>query len=113
MKRGFFIIGILLCVQVANAQKQLTILKNTSANAKLQPFTATDINGKKVSNKQLDAPINIVMAWASWNAESGSIQRVVRKLQKKNPGKIAAITLCLDAKKAPNSRSYALSSATE
>lgn len=78
-------------------QKQLTILKNTSANAKLQPFTATDINGKKVSNKQLDAPINIVMAWASWNAESGSIQRVVRKLQKKNPGKIAAISICLDA----------------
>ncbi len=39
MKRGFFIIGILLCVQVANAQKQLTILHTNDTHSTIYPLS--------------------------------------------------------------------------
>ncbi len=78
-------------------QKQLSMLAATAVDSLLPHFAATDMNGRKVSDSLLRSPVNVVLAWASWNAESRGMLRKLNSMKKKHPGKIAVVSICLDA----------------
>lgn len=80
-------------------KKQLDGLKNGRLQATLPSFSATDIEGKKVTNSQLKGKIGIISTWATWQYSSMDIQRKLRKLQKKHSEKLALISICLDGDK--------------
>ncbi len=50
----------------------------TSAGKKLQPFKTKDINGNAYSSDSLMKGDAVIYLWATWEYESGSIQRMFR-----------------------------------
>ena len=78
-------------------QKQLAALAATVTDSLLPRFTATDMNGRTVSDSLLKSAVNVVLAWASWNTESFNMLRRLRTLQKSHPGKLSVISICIDA----------------
>lgn len=77
-------------------QRSLTGLSTIKSGSAVPRFSATDINGKSVSNTMLtSAPKAVVCAWASWNYEGINLLRTLTGLQKdKN---FVLLTVCLDA----------------
>ena len=51
--------------QLIQLDKQLKSLRNASLK-QMPKFTATDVKGHQVSEKDLKAKVNVVTAWASW-----------------------------------------------
>ncbi|MBQ7419107.1 MAG: AhpC/TSA family protein [Prevotella sp.] len=74
-------------------------LKNGRLQAQLPTFSATDINGQKISSSLLKGKVGVITTWASWNYPSTDIQKRLRRLQKKNPQTLALISICLDGDK--------------
>ncbi len=70
---------------------------NYKDGGKLAAFTATDLNGKKVSSADLNAKVNIITLWASWNQESMSIQNLLNRLSGKYGDDMKVLSVCLDA----------------
>lgn len=85
--------------QLKLLSRQLQQLKGTEPKGKLPRFTATDIKGRQVGNAQLDAQLNIVYLWATWNFESQNMQRQLRTLKKEYGSKLGLIGISLDARK--------------
>lgn len=85
--------------QLKLLNRQLQQLKGTEPKGKLPRFTATDIKGRQVGNAQLDAQLNIVYLWATWNFESQNMQRQLRTLKKEYGSKLGLIGISLDARK--------------
>jgi hypothetical protein len=81
--------------QLIQLDKQLRSLRNASLNL-LPKFTATDVKGRQVSEKDLKAKVNVVTAWASWNYQSTDMQRRLKDKKKKYGDKLAIISICLD-----------------
>lgn len=77
--------------------KQLESIKNLKQKGKLPSFKATDTEGRTVDNKTLNADVNVVCLWATWNYTSQNILRTLKNLQKNHPGKISVISVCVDA----------------
>ena len=101
-KEAFDLCGTLLEAQPANIaliqlHKQLETLQSLKANGKLPHFSATDSEGRKVGNSQLDGKVNVVLTWASWSFESQNIMRQLKKVEKKNPKELKVLSICLDA----------------
>lgn len=84
--------------QLVRQQKQLKGMAATVKGKKLPAFTATDTEGKTVSDSLLKADVNVVLLWASWSMESKSMLQYLRRQQKEHSDKLAAVTICLDAK---------------
>lgn len=80
-------------------KKQLDGLKNSRLQSTLPSFSATDIEGKKVTNAQLKGKVGIISTWATWQYASMDIQRRLRKLQKKHSEDLALVSICLDGDK--------------
>lgn len=80
-------------------KKQLDGLKNSRLQATLPSFSATDMDGKKVTNAQLKGKIGIISTWATWQYSSTDIQRRLRKLQKKHMEELSLISICMDGDK--------------
>ena len=78
-------------------KKQLEGLRHFKDGGQLPKFTATDIDGKTVSNIDLYARVNVISTWASWNYESQNVQRKLRLLEKAHPGQMKLVSICLDA----------------
>jgi hypothetical protein len=81
--------------QLIQLDKQLRSLRNASLNL-LPKFTATDVKGRQISEKDLKAKVNVVTAWASWNYQSTDIQRRLKEKKKKYGDKLAIVSICLD-----------------
>lgn len=79
--------------------RQVEALKGTMEKGKLPRFSATDIKGRQVGNAQLDAQLNIVYLWSTWNFESQNLQRQLRTLKKEYGSKLGLIGICMDARK--------------
>lgn len=84
----------------AKMVRQLAILKNAAEGSQLPVFATKDTNGETVSNRQLQSDVNVVCLWASWDNESKSQLRQLRKLQKRNKGRISVVSISVDANKA-------------
>ena len=82
---------------VVRLHKRLENMKNGSKGSKIPPFTVKDTKGKTVTQKHLQADANVVLLWASWNATSRTMLSQLRRLQKDYPGRVAVVSVCLDA----------------
>lgn len=84
---------------IARLKKQLEGLTHFKDKAKLPKFTATDIDGKTVSNADLNAKVNIISTWASWNYDSQNAQRKLKHLERQHGSQLKFVSICLDANK--------------
>ena len=90
--------------QLIQLSKQLKSLQGAVLK-QLPKFTATDVKGRQVSEKDLKAKVNVVTVWASWNYQSTDIQRRLQEKKKKYGGKLAIVSICLDGSPADCKRS--------
>ena len=84
---------------IAKLKKQLEGLKNFKENSQLPRFTATDIDGKKVSNADLNAKVNVISTWAPWNYDSQGAQRKLKRLERDYGSQLKFVSICIDASK--------------
>ena len=85
--------------EIAKLKKQLEGLKYFKEKAQLPKFSATDIDGKRVSNADLTAKVNVISTWASWNYDSQGAQRKLKRLEREHGSQVKFISICLDANK--------------
>ena len=78
-------------------QKQLSQLSATTVGKQLPSFTAKDIDGHTVSDKDLGDDLAVVYVWSSWNFESQEAQRQLKRRVRKSGGKLRLISICIDA----------------
>ena len=102
-KQALTLTKLLLKEQPDNGQllalkKQLEGLQKGAVKTQLGKFTATDVKGRKVTEKNLKAKVNVVTAWASWNYQSTDMQRRLKQLQTKYGDKLAVLSICLDGR---------------
>lgn len=81
--------------QLIELDKQLKGLQG-AALKQLPKFTATDVKGRRITEKDLKAKVNVVSAWASWNAQSTDMQRRLKDKKKQYGDKLAIVSICLD-----------------
>lgn len=85
--------------KLVNLQQQLIGLAATAGNS-LPIFTATDINGNKVTQANLtQSPNAVVFLWASWNYESTDMQRQLKRLKAAKGNGLSVIGVCIDPSK--------------
>ena len=78
-------------------QKQLSQLSAATVGKQLPTFTAKDINGHTVSDKDLGDDLAIIYVWSSWNYESQDGQRQLKRRARKSGGKLRLMSICIDA----------------
>jgi peroxiredoxin len=81
--------------QLLQLDKQLKLLQG-AALKRLPLFTAKDVKGRKVTEKDLKAKANVVSFWASWNYQSTDMQRRLKAKKEKYGDKLAIVSVCLD-----------------
>ena len=85
--------------KLVNLQQQLIGLAATVGKS-LPIFTATDINGNKVTQANLtQSPNAVVFLWASWNYESTDMQRQLKRLKAAKGNGLSVIGVCIDPSK--------------
>lgn len=85
--------------KLVNLQQQLISLTATAGKS-LPIFTATDINGNKVTQANLtQSPNAVVFLWASWNYESTDMQRQLKRLKAAKGNGLSVIGVCIDPSK--------------
>ncbi len=85
--------------KLVNLQQQLIGLAATAGKS-LPIFTATDINGNKVTQANLTQSANaVVFLWASWNYESTDMQRQLKRLKAAKGNGLSVIGVCIDPSK--------------
>lgn len=85
--------------KLVNLQQQLIGLAVTAGKS-LPIFTATDINGNKVTQANLtQSPNAVVFLWASWNYESTDMQRQLKRLKAAKGNGLSVIGVCIDPSK--------------
>lgn len=78
-------------------KKQIAGLQYYREGQQLPSFSATDINGKRVSRESLKAELNVVCVWALWNYESQSMMRKLNSLKHEYGGRLAIVSICVEA----------------
>lgn len=85
--------------KLVNLQQQLIGLAATAGKS-LPIFTATDINGNKVTQANLtQSPNAVVFLWASWNYESTDMQTQLKRLKAAKGNGLSVIGICIDPSK--------------
>lgn len=83
--------------RMAEITRWLEGLKVLKDHQKLPSFTATDINGKTVSSSDLNATVNVIAVWSTWNYESKSILRQLQQMIKWENKDMKVLSICVDA----------------
>jgi hypothetical protein len=78
-------------------KRSIDILKRSTVNSSIPHFTATDMNGKPVSDAQLRTGVAVINVWATWNYESQDIQRQLKQMQRSSGGKLKLLSISVDA----------------
>jgi len=79
-------------------RRQIEPLKNTAIGQRLPAITAYDTQGRLVSGTSLQAaPVTVVSTCAAWNFESREMQRTLARYRRQSGGKLALISISLDA----------------
>ena len=80
--------------------KEQVDLSSISLPGKTLPkFTATDVNGKTITNADLNAPTAIINVWATWSYESTGSLSNLNRVKDIAGDKLKIISICLDANK--------------
>ena len=82
--------------QLILLEKNLKALQGGALKSKLPAFTATDVKGRKVTEKDLKGKVNVVSVWASWSYNSTDMQRRLVNLKKKYGDKLGVVSICVD-----------------
>ena len=82
--------------QLLAVSKQLDGLKALKVGNRLPAFNAVGLNGESVSSADLNARVNIITLWASWNYESVNIQNLIARCQRQHPGDIKVLSISID-----------------
>jgi peroxiredoxin len=77
-------------------KNQLTVLKDVFSDKKLPKFSAVTIDGKKVSEADLKAEVNVVLIWASWNFDTLTMQRQLKKQKNAYGSRLSVVGISLD-----------------
>lgn len=81
--------------QLIQLSKQLKPLRG-AATKQMPKFTATDVKGHRVTEKDLKAKVNVVSMWASWNRQSTDMQRRLKEKKEKYGDRLAILSICID-----------------
>ena len=82
--------------KIAKLSKQLEPYKAFAVGKHLPSFTAKGLNGESVSSSDLNAKVNVITLWASWNYESVNIQNLLARLKKQHEGSIKVLGISID-----------------
>lgn len=82
--------------QLEKLCKQLEGLKGVKVGSHLPSFSTTGLKGERVSSSDLNAKVNVLTLWSSWNYESINIQNMLSRLQKQHPGKLKLLSVSID-----------------
>lgn len=82
--------------QVADLLKRLGALRAVKKGGHLPTFSAKGLNGEMVSSTDLNAKVNVISLWASWNYESMSIQGLLARMQREHPGQLKVVSISVD-----------------
>lgn len=85
--------------RAARLLQQLQPLRSYRTEGVLPQFHARDTKGRHVNNSTLNADVNVILVWASWNYESQNMMRVVRRRERTYKGRMSVVSICLDAGK--------------
>lgn len=85
-------------LKVQRMKAEVERLKAAAIGGRLPNFTATDINGRRISRADLSAKVNVVCTWASWSYDSESMLRQLHRLKKEYGDKLAVVGISLDAR---------------
>jgi len=77
-------------------KNQLTVLKSVYEDKNLPKFSAVTIDGKKVSENDLKAEVNVVLVWASWNFDTLTMQRQLKQQKRVYGSRLAVVGVSLD-----------------
>jgi peroxiredoxin len=82
--------------KIAKLSKQLEPYKAFAVGKRLPSFSAKGLNGESVSSSDLNAKVNVITLWASWNYESVNIQNLLARLKKQHEGSIKVLGISID-----------------
>ena len=82
--------------RLAALQKQVNGLKIAKKGDKLPSFSVVTVENQGFTDTDLRGELNIISTWASWNYESQSNQRQLRRYQKKYGSRLQLMSICLD-----------------
>lgn len=84
--------------RIATLVRHLEGLQGLRTGATLPKFAATDIKGRPISSGDLYAPVNVITTWSSWNYESQTMLRQLKRREKeKGVSQLKIVSICLDA----------------
>lgn len=84
---------------IIRLQQEIALLKTSITGGQIPRFTGTDIHDKTFESTSLKGKPTVILSVATWCFESMNQQRAVKMLDKKNPGKLNIVSICLDADK--------------
>ena len=82
--------------KLAAIMSKLDGLKALKVGARLPQFFAAGLNGESISSSDLNAKVNVITLWASWNYESVNIQNQLARLQRQHPGSLKVLSISID-----------------
>ena len=82
--------------QLAAVCSKLDGLKALKVGSRLPQFFAAGLNGESISSSDLNAKVNVITLWASWNYESVNIQNLLARLQRQYPGNLKVLSISID-----------------
>ena len=83
--------------ELLNLIQTLSGLQTLKVGAKMPSFNVTDINGKNVSLADMNAKINAIIVWSSWNYESISMLNQIQSLKGHFGDRLKVLSVCVDA----------------
>lgn len=86
--------------RLSKLAKQLAKLQGGQTNSRLPKFSATDINGQRVTESALKHAVNIVSTWATWSPQSITAQSQLKRLKSRYADRMGVVSICLDGRKA-------------
>jgi peroxiredoxin len=100
-KQALQLVGLMIDADPKNDElyqlkNQLTVLKDVFSDKKLPKFSAVTIDGKKVSEADLKAEVNVVLIWASWNFDTLTMQRQLKKQKNTYGSRLSVVGISLD-----------------
>ena len=82
--------------QMAEVSKKLDGLKALKVGSRLPSFSARGLNGESVSSSDLNAKVNVITLWASWNYESVNIQNLLARLKRQHEDDVKVLGISID-----------------
>ena len=83
--------------QLQKLRKQMKLLESSGVNAQIPKFSATDIDGKQVTEATFKGKVSIVSSWATWSYPSLQVQQRLKKLKEQYGNQLAVLGICIDA----------------